>query len=299
MKTRKKDITKKNTGYLFIAPYFIVFFLFTLYPIIYTLILSFQQWDGVTDPVFLGLDNYVRLVQDSNFFKSIGNTILISLCAMVPQMVFGLSLAFILNQRYLRRIGNILKPVYYFPNLVTAVSIGILFSLIFDWQAGSANKLLMALGLISEPFNWKMSVPFSRGVISFILWWQYFGYYTIIFTAGIKGIPAELNEAAEIDGANRFQQFTRITLPQLRPIMTYAFTTSIIGGLQIFDLPYAFGSVEGNPDKSILTMVMYMYGTSFKNYNYGYGAAIAYGLFVIVVIFSSIFMKVTSGKEEQ
>ena len=142
----------------------------------------------------------------------------IALLAMAPQMIFGLILAFLLNQHRFRG-GNLFKTIFYFPNLVTAVSLGVLFSLLFDFKAGSVNKLLMALHIIAEPVNWKMNGLFTQLIVAFVLFWQYFGYYTIIFTAGIKGIPYDIMEAAEVDGANKFQTFFHIVLPQLRNIL--------------------------------------------------------------------------------
>lgn len=295
---RKNKIDKKNVGYLFIAPYIIVFLLFTLYPIIYTFKLSFHSWDGFGAQEFVGLANYTRLLADKVFIKSIFNTIFIAMLAMIPQMVFGLVLAFILNQKRLRG-SNFFKTVFYFPNLVTAVSLGVLFSLLFDWKVGSVNHMLQSLNIISDPINWKGNALLSQLIVAFVLFWQYFGYYTIIFTAGIRGISYELLEAAEVDGATKTQTFFRIVLPLLRPIMTYAFVTSIIGGLQIFDLPYTFGGKTGGAQGSLTTMVMYMYNIAFTNLDYGYGAAISYGLFVIIIIFSIIFMKYTTGKKEQ
>lgn len=298
LKRKKNRVNKKNVGLFFIAPYFIMFLLFTFYPIAYTFRLSFFNWDGLGSPEFVGLANYARLIGDKVFIKSIWNTIFIALVAMVPQMVFGLVLAFVLNQKRLRG-SSFFKTVFYFPNLVTAVSLGVLFSLLFDWKVGSVNQVLMSLHLISEPINWKGNALYSQLIVAFVLFWQYFGYYTIIFTAGIRGIPYDLFEAAELDGASKVQIFLRIVLPLLRPIMTFAFVTSIIGGLQIFDLPYTFGGNAGGTGNSLLTMVMYMYNTAFRNLDYGYGAAISYGLFVIIIIFSLIFMKYTTGKKEQ
>lgn len=270
----------------------------TLYPILYTFKLSFMSWDGFGEQQFIGLANYQRLLQDQMFIKSIGNTIFIALLAMIPQMVFGLVLAFLLNQKKLRG-SNFFKTVFYFPNLVTAVSLGVLFSLLFDWKAGSVNQVLMTLHIIKDPINWKGSPLLSQLIVALVLFWQYFGYYTIIFTAGIRGIPYELFEAAEVDGASKVQTFFKIVLPLMRPIMTFAFVTSIIGGLQIFDLPYTFGGAMGGTKASLLTMVMYMYNIAFTNLDYGYGAAISYGLFVIIIVFSIIFMKYTTGKKEQ
>lgn len=294
--SKRRSLDKSNRGLLFILPYFIIFLCFTLYPILYTFKLSFHSWDGLGTPVFTGLANYRRLLNDAVFFKSIFNTVFIALLAMAPQMIFGLILAFLLNQHRFRG-GNLFKTIFYFPNLVTAVSLGVLFSLLFDFKAGSVNKLLMALHIIAEPVNWKMNGLFTQLIVAFVLFWQYFGYYTIIFTAGIKGIPYDIMEAAEVDGANKFQTFFHIVLPQLRNIMTYAFVTSIIGGLQLFDLPFTFAGATGGPSKSVLTMVMYMYNIAFQNYDYGYGSAISYGLFVIIIVFSLIFMKYTAGKE--
>ena len=262
-KTKKKrnKINKNNAGYFFIAPYIIVFLGFTLYPILYTFKLSFMTWDGFGEQQFVGLANYARLLHDPMFIKSVGNTIFIALLSMIPQMVFGLVLAFLLNQRRLKG-SNFFKTVFYFPNLVTAVSLGVLFSLLFDWKVGSVNQLLTSLHIISEPINWKGSPILSQLIVAFVLFWQYFGYYTIIFTAGIRGISYELFEAAEVDGATKVQTFFKIVLPLMRPIMTFAFVTSIIGGLQIFDLPYTFGGQMGGTKGSLLTMVMYMYNLS-------------------------------------
>ena len=208
-KRKRNKINKDNAGYFFIAPYFIVFLTFTLYPILYTFKLSFMSWDGFGEQQFIGLANYQRLLQDQMFIKSIGNTIFIALLAMIPQMVFGLVLAFLLNQKKLRG-SNFFKTVFYFPNLVTAVSLGVLFSLLFDWKAGSVNQVLMTLHIIKDPINWKGSPLLSQLIVALVLFWQYFGYYTIIFTAGIRGIPYELFEAAEVDGASKVQTFFKI-----------------------------------------------------------------------------------------
>lgn len=295
-KRKRNKINKNNVGYFFIAPYILVFLGFTLYPILYTFKLSFMRWDGFGEQQFVAMANYSRLIHDPMFIKSIFNTIFIALLAMIPQMVFGLVLAFLLNQRNMRG-SNFFKTVFYFPNLVTAVSLGVLFSLLFSWKSGSVNQVLQALHIITEPINWKGSAILSQLIVAFVLFWQYFGYYTIIFTAGIRGISYELLEAAEVDGATKTQTFFKIVLPLMRPIMTFAFVTSIIGGLQIFDIPYTFGGA--GVKNSLLTMVMYMYNVAFTNLDYGYGSAISYGLFVIVIVFSVIFMKYTSGKKEQ
>ncbi|MGI6017697.1 MAG: carbohydrate ABC transporter permease [Marvinbryantia sp.] len=286
----RKSIKKDNVGYLFIAPFFIAFIIFNLYPILYTLRLSFYRWDGFSEAVGVGISNYTKVLTDVVFWKSVANTVLFTLVAGILQLVFGIILAYVLNQRFIKG-PNILKNIFYFPNLVTAVSLGVLFSLMFDWQSGAVNHVLMNLGIIQKPINWMYERAFSKGLIIFILWFQYFGYYIIIFTAGIKGISTDLLEAAAIDGAGRLKTFTKIVLPLLMPVIIYASITIIIGGMQIFDIPYVIGKGTGEPGNATLSAVNYLYNTSFKNYNYGYGAAMSYILFMLIIIFSVLYMK--------
>ena len=283
-------------GYAFIAPFFIVLIIFVVIPIIYSLNLSFTKWDGSIIPAkYTGLDNYKRLVHDTTFFKSIANTWIIWLANVIPQMVFGLGLAVLLSERKLRGKG-LFRGVYYLPNLVTMASVGALFYFILDWQSGTLNRILMSLHIISEPINWLQDIVATRGAVAFTLWWMWFGYSMIIFMAGLKSIPDELFEAARVDGANRRQVFWHITLPMLRPIILYQVITSVIGGMTMFDVPFVLSGGEGAPQSSVLTMVMYLYNTTFKNYNFGYGATIGVGLFVMIMFFVAVAFKLINRK---
>lgn len=286
----RKSIKKDNVGYLFIAPFFIAFAIFNLYPILYTLRLSFFSWDGFGDAIWVGMKNYSKVLTDAIFWKSVGNTVLVTVVAGMLQLVCGIVLAYVLNQKFMKG-QNVLKNIFYFPNLVTAVSLGVLFSLMFDWQSGAVNHVLMNLGIIKEPVNWMYQGAFSKGLLIFIVWFQYFGYYVIIFTAGIKGISGDLMEAAAIDGANAWKTFTKIVLPLLTPVIIYASITIIIGGMQLFDIPYVIGKGTGEPGNATLSAVNYLYNTTFRNYNYGYGAAMSYALFVLILVFSVLYMK--------
>lgn len=295
---KRKRLTKDHMGYFFIAPFFIAFLCFGLYPIMYTLHTSFTSWDGFSDKIWVGFANYQRVFSDSIFWTSVGNTIIMTVCAGLLQLTFGIGLAYILNQKFIKT-PNLFKNVFYFPNLVTAVSLGVLFTMLFDWQGGTVNQVLLSLGLIEEPVYWLINGAYAKALIIFILWFQYFGYYTIIFTAGIKGISNDVLEAAMIDGAGQLQSFFRIVLPLLKPVITYASITILIGGMQLFDIPYIIGGTVGNPDKATMTAVNYMYNTSFKNYSYGYGAAISYVLFLLIIVFSIIYMNMTVKQEDQ
>jgi multiple sugar transport system permease protein len=244
---------------------------------------------------FVGIDNFKKLAQDAYFFKSIGNTLIMWIASVIPQMIFGLGLAVVLTENRLRGKA-FFRWIYYLPNLVTMASVGVLFFFLLDWQSGSINMLLMKIGMIKEPINWLQSIACTRGAVSFTLWWIWFGYTMIIFMAGIKAIPEELFEAARVDGANKWQVFWKITLPCLRPTMLYQVVTTLIGGMTMFDVPYVLTGGNGAPQASALTMVMYLYNTAFQNYNLGYGAAIGVGLFIMIVAFVVIAFKLMTKK---
>ncbi|MGO4273096.1 carbohydrate ABC transporter permease [Paenibacillus sp. TAF58] len=280
-------INKSNYGYLFVAPFFIGFGIFGLIPILYTFYLSFTKWDGFTDPVYVGLANYSRLLHDTYFYQTIGNTLIIWVMSIVPQLIIALVLAIILNEKFIRG-KHFFRAVYYFPHIITPITLGVMFSLMFDWQTGSVNKALMDLGIVSEPVNWFSSPWWSRMIVSGIICWQYFGFNLIVFIAGLQSISEEVYEAAKMDGANKWKSTLHITLPMLRPVFLFTFITSVIGGLQLFDAPLILGD---GPNNTTRTMVMYLYQTAFRNFDYSYGATVAYGIFVVIMILTAITAK--------
>jgi multiple sugar transport system permease protein len=172
-----------------------------------------------------------------------------------------------------------------------------LFGILLDWQHGSLNMVLMKIGLISDPINWLAEPVTAQLSVSLILTWMWFGHSFIIVMAGVSGISTDYFEAAHIDGANRWQMFTKVTLPLLKPILLYIMITSLIGGLQLFDLPMLITDGIGSPDGSLNTMVLYLYNQAFKYNNYGYASAVAYGLFLITLIFSAVVFKGMFRKE--
>lgn len=281
---KNNSIDRSRYGLYFVSPFFIIFLIFSLAPILYSLYLSFTSWDGFSDPVFVGLANYQRLLSDSFFFKSILNTLIIWVFSIIPQLTLALTLAIILNEKFLRG-KNLFTAVYYFPNIITPVTLGVLFALMFDWQTGSINNLLESIGLIDQPINWFNSPFLSRIIVATVIMWQNFGFNMLVFLAGLHSVPRELYEAAEVDGASRFQRIRYIMIPLIKPVLLFVIITSIIGGLQLFDAPLMLGK---GPDNTTMTMVMYLYETAFQNFNFGYGAAIAYAIFVIIVVFSLI-----------
>lgn len=289
---------RNNKGYLFILPFFLVMLIFQAYPIIYTLVLSTTSPINLFESEFVGLANYTRLLTNEIFLKSIGNTWFMWMMNFIPQIIFAVGLGVILFEWRIKG-KEILRTVYFLPNLVTAASIGVLFAVLMDWKTGTLNHLLMSMNILSEPINWLQKPLITQMTVSFIQWWQWFGYTMIIVMAGLTAISTDLYEAAYIDGASRGQVFFKITLPLLRPIVLYVVITSLIGGLQIFDIPRVLTNGRGAPDNAITTMVLYLYNQAFKNYNTGYAAAVAYTLFFMILLFSVLSFKLLTKKDQE
>jgi multiple sugar transport system permease protein len=301
--TKKNIIDKGRYGLYFIIPYFVAYLVFSVYPIIYSFVISFEKWDGMSPTAtFVGLTNYTNLLNDPIFYQSILNTFIMEGFCIVPQMLVALFLAVLFNNWRVRG-KEFFRAIFYLPNLITPAAVAVLFSFIFDWQSGAINMIFAKFHFISEPINWFFNTGSARGIISLVLWWMWFGYSMIIFGAGLKNIPMELYEAASIDGASAWRQFTSITMPLLRPTILYSCVTSLIGGLQIFDIPFVMTSFPGGPgiggpSNTTMTMVMYLYYTAFLNMNYGYGAAIGYGLFILTLILSLVTFRIINRKAQ-
>ncbi|WP_139905577.1 carbohydrate ABC transporter permease [Clostridium thermarum] len=277
-------VNKNRYAYAFIAPYFIAFFTFGVYPIFYSIYLSFTKWGGTkASPKFIGLTNYERLIQDTTFYNSIKNTLIMWTANIIPQILFALFLAVALSSCRIKG-KEFFRAIFYLPNLVTMASVGILFRFLLDWQTGALNSILMSLNIIKAPVNWLQEISATRGTVAFINWWMWFGNTMILLMAGIKTISDDIYEAAIVDGAGKWQTFKSITLPLLQPTMLYVVVTSLIGGLTMFDVPAVLTNGDGSPQGSILTMVMYLYNTAFKNYNFGYAGAIGVGLFILILM---------------
>lgn len=282
-------------GYLFVAPFFIAFAIFQLYPILYSLYLSFTTWDGFGTPQYVGLDNYSRVFGDYLFTKALENTFIIWLVSIIPQLILALSLALILQQKFIKG-KHFFRAIFYFPNIVTPVSIGVLFSLLFDWQTGAVNRALTGLHIINSNINWLGDPTLARVLVSGVMCWQWFGYNTLLYIAGLQSVSEDLLEAARVDGATSRQIATKIQIPLLRPVIVFTVITSIIGGIQIFDVPFV---MSGNgPDQSTLTLVMYLYDTAFQNSHYGYASTIAYVTFIIIAVLSLVTYRLTRTREE-
>lgn len=295
---------KGKIGYFFVAPFFIVYAIFGLYPIILSLYMSFTDFKGYGSPYdanWVGLAQYARLIKDEYFLEAFLNTWKIWGVNIVLQLSLALILALIFSDIRLKVKGiGLFRALFYLPNLITLSSVALLFLYILDWQFGSLNMLLLKLGIISEPIYWLGQPLKAQLSVSLIQTWLWFGHTFIVLFAGIQGISKDYYEAAMIDGANRWQIFKGITIPLLKPIMLYIAITSLIGGLQLFELPQLISKNGlGEPNGALVTMVLYLYNQAFRFHNVGYAAAVAYGLFIIILIFSVIVYRGMFREEKE
>lgn len=299
-KAKKRDVNR--IAYLFVLPFVIVFLVFSVYPVLRTLYLSFTNYKGFGDATWTGIDNYKRVVTDKFFWRDLGNTLKIWGVNIILQLGLAFLLTVIFSDiKYKIRGLAVFRAIYYLPNLIAATSVAFLFKTLLDWKYGSFNQILMTLGITREQVNWLGSTATAPYVVSVLGAWMWFGNSFIMLMAGVQGIPKDYFEAAAIDGAGRWKVFGKITLPLLRPIMLYVFVTSLIGGLQLFDLPFLMNGTApgtaGEPAGKLQTVVMYLYKFGFETHQVGYASAIAYTLFFIILIVSIIQFK-TLGKEE-
>ncbi|MFC4102529.1 carbohydrate ABC transporter permease [Paenibacillus xanthanilyticus] len=292
--------------YLFLSPYMLFYVAFGLIPILFSFYVSLTSWDGIGEKTFVGLDNYAFLFNpDSYFFQSVGNTLLFVAVSLPLQMAFGLALAALLYSKFVKWRA-FFQLVNFLPYIVTPVAVGLMFNLLFDWQAGFVNKVLLEFGLIDEGIYWLGEPLYARIVIVLMLFWKGFGYTMIFYLAGLANISKDLHEAAAVDGATGMKAFWTITLPLLRPVTTFVAITGIIGGFQLLEEPMLLlggagmgsaSAVIGGPERCCLTTVWNMYDTAFgSTTRYGLGSAIAYGLCVIIAAFS--FLGTKFYKEE-
>ncbi|MCL2146284.1 MAG: sugar ABC transporter permease [Synergistaceae bacterium] len=284
-----------RSAYSFIIPFFIIYFMFNFFPVAYSLFLSFTEWDGLHEIKFVGLDNYIRLfTSDPYFLKSIGNTLILMLEYIPLSVVLGLLLANALSSVYVKG-KRFFQVVNYFPYIVTPVAVGLIFLILFEVSSGAINRILITTGVLERGIDWLNRAVYARIVVGIMLVWKNFGYCMMLYIAGIAAISTEIYEAGRIDGANARQLFFHITLPQLKPITLFVTTISIINGFQLFDeVKILFGGLTvgmatiGGPDRSVLTAVWNLYDTAFGftggTQRLGYGSAVAYGMFLFIML---------------
>lgn len=277
-------------GLMFVAPEFLGILLLGVFPLLFSLYLSFTEWNlvgGVKAIHFVGLDNFKGLLTDTKLYLALKNNALYSLVTVPIGMALGLVLAVIINSVvYLKEY---FKVVFFIPYIATGVAVATVFTALFHPSKGPVNHLLMSLG-ISDPPKWLGSTDFALWAIIIVAVWMNIGYNIVIYMAGLTNIPEDLYESASIDGANWFQKLLSITLPLLGPTTFFLSITSIVASFKVFDL-IAF-LTEGGPNNSTNVLVYYIYEEGFKNFRMGYASALSWVLFLIISVVTAITWRI-------
>lgn len=303
---RKKFTFGKLWPYLLCLPFIIAYLVFNLFPTAYSLYISFFNWNGISEKVFVGIQNYKELLtKDVLFYKSVYNTIMMMVISIPGQIILGLLLAqFVFS---LSRSKRVYETVIFLPYIISPVICGIIFIYLFDWHTGYVNDILSKLGFYAETY-WLQNASLSKVIIAVMNIWRQTGYCMVIYLAAMTSVSQDIIEASKIDGANSVQTFLHVTVPQLNNISIFLILTSIINGLQMFEMPkllyggtgMQLGSV-GGPKSSALTIIWKFYDNAFgSGLRIGYGAAISYVLFIIIIIFtlgSSMFKRKKGERE--
>ena len=296
MKKKSKAVRYNKWGYIFLLPFIIVYVIFQLIPMVTTIYNSFFEnyLSGLTQigPNFVGLANYKKLFSDGDIWVYAKNT-------MVMWIIFlSLLLGAWFSDVSLKLKGQrFFKTVMYLPNLIMASAFAMLFFTLFS-DSGPINSLLMQIGFIDTPYKFLSNVGSTRGLVAFMNCLMWFGNTTILLMAGMMGIDTSLFEAAEVDGATSMQVFFKITLPLLRPILVYVLITSLIGGLQLFDVPQILTNGTGDPMRSSMTLIMFLNKHLYSK-NYGMAGALSVVLFFITGVLSLVVFKITGNDKRK
>lgn len=299
-KNNRKAVKYNKWGYIFLVPFVVIYLAFNFVPLVRTIYNSFfecyKQGFKTIGPNFVGFENYQTLFQNGDLLKYATNTLVIWIVGFIPQILISLLLGSWFSDPSLRLKGQrFFKTVIYLPNLIMASAFSMLFFMLFS-DGGPINVILEAVGIGKIRFlTYEWGV---RGLIAFMNLIMWFGNTTILLMAGMMGIDTSLFEAAQVDGAKSMQIFTKITLPLLRPILVYTFITSLIGGIQMFDVPQILTSGTGNPVRSSMTLIMYL-NRHLYNKNYGMAGALSVILLIVTSILSFAVFKMSTPSDKK
>lgn len=302
----------KVAPYLFVAPFFIIFGVFGLFPLLFSLYLSFHYWEpaaGLAAMEWIGFENYVFALEDEWFQKSIYNTFVIALKSGIPQHAVALPLAYFIHTSF-SKMRNTVIGVYFVPYITSTVAISLVFTTLFSRDYGMINQVLVSLGNFSigdikvlswifptENVDWSKPA-YTKDMISFVVFWRFVGWNTVLYLSALQTIPKDLYEAATIDGASRYQQFWNITLPLLKPMAFFAVTLTIIGNLQLFEEPFIITGGTGGLEQAGKTAAMHMYITAFVESDFGTASAVSWILFMIIAGLTWVNNKLLGGNNQ-
>ena len=297
--TGKKKSGYAKWGYIFSIPFVLTFLVFSLYPILYTAVIGFTDLKGlgITEWHFLDdpFRNFKTVLSNPSFTTALKNTVFLWVCNFIPLAL--LLTAWFTDKRCMVKAQGFFKVIFYMPNIITAATVAILFGQLFGYPMGPVNDLMMKLGFFDAPVEMLRSKSVAQGVVIFIQTWMWYGYTMVVLISGVLGISPEIFEAAEVDGANRVQTFFLVTIPNIKTILLFTLVTSLIGGLNMFDIPKLF--LQGGPDNATLTTSVFIYNQAFAgSYMYNRASAASMIMFIIIAILSGIMFFILRDKDE-
>ena len=275
--------------YVFISPFLILFFVFGVFPLCFSLYLAFQSWEptgGLRAMEYVGLANFTFALKDSWFWMSLRNTLWLAVASGVPQHLVALPLAAFIHTSF-KRLRDGVIAVYFLPYITSTVAIAIMFFSLFSQDYGMINAALSSWFGIPHT-DWLTSAAHIKPAIAFIVFWRYVGFNTVLYLAAMQTIPGELYEAATLDGASRWKQFFYITLPSIKPMIFFGVTLSVIGGLQLFEEPFILTGGKGGPQQAAMTSAVYLFREAFDFNDFGGASAMSWLLFVVVALLTGI-----------
>lgn len=293
-----KEIKRNRVAYAYIAPFYILFAIFSLFPIAAGFYISFFRWDGTSAMKFIGITNYQNLVTDTLFWKALANTLIVGIIAHIPILLGGLALAYVLNAKIIKG-ENIFKTIYFMPMVTSSVAISVIFMQMFGYNYGIVNYFLGMFGIPNV--NWLSGDGrFIKVAVIVMFAWKWVGWNMVIYLSGMQGISYDIYEAAKIDGASHTKTFFSITLPLLKPIIVFTLIQSTIGMFNLFTEPFILTnqSWSGGVGNEGLTLMMYLLNKAPQGGTaYGYASAVAYVITIFIMLVSIFINKVTADKD--
>lgn len=293
-------IPSRWAPYVLVSPFLVLFAVFSLFPLLFSLWLAFQSWEptsGLEAMQFVGLDNFVFALTDGWFWKSLKNTLWLAVASGLPQHLVALPLAVLLHQG-LKRWRGLVSGAYFLPYITSTVAIAMLFGSLFSTDYGLVNQALHAL-FGTENINWMRSPDAIKPAVAIVVFWRYVGFNLVLYLAALQTIPNDLYQAAKLDGAGPWQQFLRITLPGLKPMILFGVTLSVIGGLQLFEEPFILTNGKGGADQQAMTVGIYLYRLAFDFSDFGGASALAWIMFGIIALLTWLTNKAFAERRVQ
>ena len=304
---KKRRLSPRYAPYVLLVPFVALFATFGLFPLGFSIYLSFQSWEptsGLGAMTYVGFDNFAFALQDEWFWKSLKNTAWLALAAGVPQHLVAIPLACFIQAAF-KRLRNRVVGAYFMPYITSTVAIAILFSAMFSTDYGLINvaiglvRQVPLLGLLmpEQSVDWLNDPDRLKPAIAMLVFWRYVGFNVVLYLAALQTIPLDLYEAARIDGARWWAQFRYITLPGLKPMMFFGVTLSVIGGLQLFEEPFILTQGRGGSDQAGMTTAVYLYRMAFDFNDFGAASAMSWLLFIVVAVLTALTHRVFKPRD--